>query len=200
MAQGVLSRWIIPIGADTKEFRKELADLRIQARALGTISRGLNQTSAMLVKTIVAPIVTIGTLGVKKFLQTTDIGAASLKKELKGLTGAWDQMLARIGASIYRHGELSKIIAGITKFMNEMDERKILRILEIGKWAAILAIVTKMGGMFTGWLKSVLQIREILSKLALQSVASNAASGAGSAAAAAAGAGAGAGLPAILAA
>lgn len=180
MAQGVLSRWIIPIGADTKEFRKELQQLRIEARALGTISRGLNQASAMLVKTIVAPLVTIGTLGVKKFMQTTDAGAVSLKKELKGLTGAWDQMLARIGAAIYRHGELSKIIAGITKFMNEMDERKILRILEIGKWAAILAIVTKIGGVFTGWLQSAIRTREILGKLALGGAATTGGPAAGS--------------------
>jgi len=167
MAEGVLSRWVVPITADTTGLKKELSNLRTEARALGTLSRGMAQVAATLTKAVVAPIVAMGTMGVKKFLQTTDFGAQSLRKELKGLTDSWNQMLARIGSTIYKSGELSKVIAGLKKIFDNITVKDILRVMEVGKWAAITAIIFKVGGMFTGWLSTILKIQIALKSLSM---------------------------------
>lgn len=140
------------------DFKNQISSLRAEARALGMIISGLNRFGSALTRAIVAPLTAISTLGVRKFLQTTDLGALELKKQLKGLTESWDQMLARIGAAIYRHTELSKIIQGIKNFMDSIDEKKIMKILEVGKWAAILLVVVRISSYILSWVQAVVKM------------------------------------------
>ena len=149
MAEDIeLGKAYYTVGADTSQFKKQIADLKAEARAFGTLIHGVNKVANTLAVAVVAPIHALATAGVYKFMQTTDVGAYKLKQELIGLKYEWDQMLARVGAAIYRHGELSKVIEKLKNFISKIDEKQIMRILEIGKWTAILVVVTKMATYF----------------------------------------------------
>ena len=119
-------------------------DLRREARAFATIGNALNSAASLMFKGIIAPTAIMATLGVKKYLQTTEIGARQLGMSLMFLYRAWDQMLARIGKAIASHGELRAVVDKLKKFIDSIDDRKIMQMLSVAKWSAILFIMIKM--------------------------------------------------------
>lgn len=161
-----LGRGKIPIRMEDAEFKKKLQGLKVEAKSLETIIRGVDKVANTMGKLIVAPIMTMATLGIKKFMATTDAGAYALKKQLYGLTWAWDQMLARIGAAIYKHGELGKLIEKIKHVLESIDERTIMRIFTVGKWALLLTTVMKIGTAIASWLPTIEKIIVATGKLA----------------------------------
>lgn len=138
----VLADAVVRVGLDTSALRKE-------ARALGVIGGELNKIASTIFKFAVAPAIVLGTLGVKKFLETTDSGARELKKSLSGLHYAWDQLLARIGKAIYSNTALGRSIKELVKFINSIDEAKLMAMFDNVKLALFAFTLTKIVALLT---------------------------------------------------
>jgi hypothetical protein len=151
----------------TKILRSQIGNLRKEARAFGIIGRDLNKIAATIFKFVVAPTIALGGLGVRKYMQTTEVGAKKLREAMAGLHHSWDQFLARVGRVIYNTGILSKVIERLRHFLNSLDDEKILRILNYAKWAAILGVITKMGGVIFTMTANILKFRAALGTLEL---------------------------------
>ena len=148
------------IDADTSEFKKKLAGLKVDAVALTNVMKGLDKVTSNLSKFVVAPAMAIATMGVKTYMKTTESGAFALSVQLRQLQYSWLQMLARVGEAIVKHTELTKIIEKLKKFIDSISEKQIMKFLDIAKWTAISVIVVKMAksffDMFT-WANGVLK-------------------------------------------
>ena len=134
-----------------KALKTQIGNLRKQARAFSQIASGLNKAASVLFKTIVAPALLLGGLGVKKYMQSNEKGAAQLRTGVKGLTKSWDQFLGRVGRVIYNSGILTKVIDKLKKILDGLDDKKIGQLLNVAKWAAILWVMIKITAQIATW-------------------------------------------------
>jgi hypothetical protein len=155
----------------TKMLRVQVGNLRKEARAFGIIGRDLNKIASTIFKFVVAPTIALGGLGVKKYMETTEVGAKKLREAMAGLHHSWDQFLARVGRVIYNSGILSKVIEKLSHFLNSLNDEKILRIINYAKWAAILGVITKIGGVIATMTSNILRFRAALGTLELLNLA-----------------------------
>ena len=130
-----LAKAIVSVEGDLSDWKKQVSDLRKEAKAFGILGRELNKFSNDIFKFVVLPLTAIGTLGVRKFLQTTETGAALLRGEIYNLTKAWNQFLARVGEAIVQNTMLGKVIQGLSKFLGSLDTSRIRSLIDITKWA-----------------------------------------------------------------
>ena len=146
----------------TKAYKQQMVSMRKDARAFGIIGREIGKVANLMFKTVVAPVAAISALGVHKFLKTTDAGANVLKNSFRELTLSWYQLLARIGAAVNKHGRLNEVVLKLKKFIDGIDEQKILRMLSIAKWTAILAVIMKITSQIFIWTSEIIRFRSAL--------------------------------------
>ena len=153
-----IAEYGIKLKVDNTDFKKQIGDLRKEARALGQIGKEFSHAAHFLTAAVVAPITALGTMGVKKYLESTDAGAKTLKSSLSSLSESWNQMLGRIGKVIVGHGELGKKVESLKHWLDSIDEKKINQMLNLAKWAAMLATVLKITGEFYKWRSLILKM------------------------------------------
>ena len=163
LAEALVKVKLVYDGADIKQqatnaaelqgraLKNQISTLRSEGRSLRQVGMGINKAAAVLFKTIVAPALLLGGLGIRKYMQSTEKGAAQLRTEVKGLTKSWDQFLGRVGRVIYNSGILTKVIDKLKNILNGLDDKKIGQIFNIAKWAAILYIFMKITAFLTTW-------------------------------------------------
>ena len=160
-----LAKAIVSVEGDLSDWKKQVSDLRKEAKAFGILGRELNKFSNDIFKFVVLPLTAIGTLGVRKFLQTTETGAALLRGEIYNLTKAWNQFLARVGEAIVQNTMLGKVIQGLSKFLGSLDTSRIRSLIDITKWAFLLFVMTKLPALALMFYQNMLKTEAALKSI-----------------------------------
>ena len=167
----------------TKVYKAQIASLKKEARAFGTIGREIGKVANLL---LLASGLGAGGLvwkGVKKYMETTEVGAKKLKESLNGLKESWNQFLARIGKVIVESGILEKVISKLKTLLDGMNSDKIKSFLDKAKWTFILGVILKITSEIFKWTKEVLSFTAAMKSINLMhggagAVGANAAAGA----------------------
>lgn len=112
-----------------------------------------NEIKTNVIKALapLASIVAAGSLGIRKYLLTTDKGATQLRQSLAGLSRSWNQFLARMGRVIASSGTLQAIFKGLAKVLDSLDDSVIRLILNVATWTAVYNVVQKISKSIAGW-------------------------------------------------
>jgi len=147
----------------TRELKKQEGQLRQNL----SLAKTHLDTVARTIKYMAAPIAGLGILGFNKYLQTLDAGAINLRKAIGGLTYSWNQFLARVGDTINKSYGLQKIIQNISKILDNMDEKKIKMLFDVGIALSFLFVVTKISTAVVQIARMMSTIRTAMSTFSL---------------------------------
>lgn len=112
-------------------------------RDMKKMVREFDSMANKLSKTIIAPTIALGTLGVMKYLKTTDALARSMNASIIKLKFSFNQFLFRLGETIIKKYELVKVIDKLSAALNKIDSKKISAFLDVVKWTAITVLIMK---------------------------------------------------------
>jgi len=173
-----LGRAHYTVGADTTEFKRQISALKREAQALSTIARGFDNAARVMMRSVIAPTLAMGALGLRKYLKTTEDGAVQLRKQIVGLRTAWNQALARIGEVIVKHGLLTKVINILKNVLDKLSSEKIERIFTAVKWATVLYVLLKIVSTTLKWMAMMDKIIAAYKTIQMMSIATPAIAGA----------------------
>ena len=161
---------VIDQGGTKKDVNKAVNDIKTdlnkEISAYRTIGNRLANISATLLKSIVLPASALGGSGIWKYMQTTEKEASRLRLALGGLRYSWDQFLARIGRVITNSKVLSGVIEKLKGFLDNLDDKKISKLIDKAVWGFALFAVTKILSMIVLAVKELIIMKKELLELA----------------------------------
>ena len=140
---------VVKAKLDTKEFNSQLK----------AMSKAFNKSANFLSKTIIAPAIALGSLGVFKYLKTTDALARATNASIISLKISFNQLLFRIGETIIKKFKLIETMDKLRKVIDGLDEKKINTILDVVKWTAVSVIVMKLASGLLNAARAINTIR-----------------------------------------
>lgn len=127
-----------------KVWKKQITDYNRNIANLKRTANEFNKISVLLFRGLVAPAIALGTLGLRKYLQSTDDGATELSLALRALSKEWDQVLAKVGKYLTGSENLAEATNKITTALKSIKKEDISAFFDIAKIALFTFTLIKL--------------------------------------------------------
>lgn len=139
---GTLAEAIVSLKLDDSQLKKQINAATAQLKKIGD---SLNKTANNIFKYALAPMLAIGTLGVRKFMQTTESSAGHLNASILRLRYAFDQFLARVGKVLVEKFHLAEVIDKIASALERISPETIEKLVKA--FAALALVFVSLKGL-----------------------------------------------------